>query len=88
LEKDLAVRYRVAYRIAENEWNIKDPPWRDAVGIEEVFYWDNGPEEMFGVPPLVMWLTRGRNQREFAERIVALLNSDQEWLDECAKHPG
>ena len=77
----------VRYRIAENKWNVKDPPWSEAIGIEEVFFWEDG-SEMFGAPPLVCWLLRGSHQRALADKIVELLNSDKEWLDECAKHPG
>ena len=77
----------VRYRIAENEWNIKDPPWSEAIGIEEVAFWKDG-EEVFATPPLVCWFTRGGHQPELADKVVALLNSDTEWLEECAKSPG
>lgn len=64
------------YRIAENEWNLKDPPWRDAIGIEEVEYErdERGEYEVFAVPSLVCWFTRGDGQERLADQIVALLN--------------
>jgi hypothetical protein len=80
-------RETVRYRVAQNEWNLKQPPWSGAVGIEEVAYWEDG-SEIFAVPPLVCWLLRGSDPSGLAERIVAGLNSDQEWLAERAKHLG
>lgn len=78
---------RTTYRIAQNKWNLKNPPWSEAIGIEEVSLWEDGTE-VFAVPPLVCWLLRGSAQVELADRIVKLLNSDKEWLDERSKHPG
>lgn len=75
------------FRIAKNEYNIKDLPWRGAVGIEQVYLWDDG-SEVFGTPPLVCWLTRGENQKDLADKIVSALNSDKDWLDERAKRAG
>lgn len=74
----------VRYRIAQNYWNIKNPPWREAIGIEEVFYRPDGGE-VYTVPALVCWFGRGGVQPELAQRVVDLLNADQEWLDERVK---
>jgi hypothetical protein len=41
------------WRIAENEWNLQQPPWRGAIGIENVG--DLG----LAVPSIVCWVTRG-----------------------------
>jgi hypothetical protein len=46
------------YRVACNEWNVKNPPWTDAIGIEEVEVWPSG-EEIYAVPAIVCWITRG-----------------------------
>ncbi len=64
---------RVIYRIAQNERNIKDPPWDEAIGIEAVELWPDG-SEVLAVPSLVCWLTRGGDAQALAERIVRLLN--------------
>lgn len=57
------------YRIALNKWNLKDPPWSEAIGIEEI-----DSEVDYAVPPLVAWLTRGDGQQKLAQQIVAALN--------------
>jgi hypothetical protein len=56
------------YRIAENEWNVGNPPWTGAVGIEEVV-------GTLAVPGVVLWMCRGGDAEALAERIVALLNA-------------
>ncbi len=40
------------WRIAENEWNLKSPPWYGGYGIEEI-------DEELAVPSLVCWFYRG-----------------------------
>ena len=40
------------WRLIENKWNMKDRPWRGAVGIEE----DNDAQ---AVPVLICWFVRG-----------------------------
>lgn len=62
------------YRIAENEWNLKDPPWRDAIGIEDI----GGLDPDYAVPPVVAWLTRGYGQERFAQFLVDALNERRE----------
>jgi hypothetical protein len=57
------------YRIAENEWNLKGSPWRDAIGIEEI---DDG----MAVPPLICWFTRGSDTHALTQRVVDLLNAE------------
>lgn len=39
------------WRIAESKWNLKNKPWRGAVGIENELY--------LAVPSLAAWFTRG-----------------------------
>lgn len=46
------------YRVACNEWNLKNPPWTDAIGIEEVEF-RRGGEELYAVPAIVCWFTAG-----------------------------
>lgn len=53
------------YRIAENRYNIQNPPWRDAVGIEDI-------SEGLAVPSLICWFTRG--DPELPQKVVDLLN--------------
>ena len=60
------------YRIAENEWNLKTAPWRDAVGIEDL------EDGHLRVPALVCWFTRGEGQEELARRVVDILNGKPE----------
>lgn len=57
------------YRIAENEWNLRNPPWSGAVGIEDMIDPD------LAVPPVAVWVTRGEGNEEFAEVLVAALNA-------------
>lgn len=65
------------YRIAENEWNLKNPPWSGAIGIEEVEFEqdEDGEYEVFTVPSLVCWFTRGGDQEHLAKLVVTLLNA-------------
>lgn len=73
----------VKYRITRNKWNLADPPWPGAIGIEEVQFNQDG-SEILAVPPIVFWVTRGNDQ--LPGKIVELLNSDAGWLAERAKH--
>jgi hypothetical protein len=66
---------RIVYRVASNKWNLSDIPWSGAVGIEEVRLWEDG-SEVYAVPPLLCWLTRGEHNPELAHRIVDFLNAD------------
>jgi hypothetical protein len=66
---------RKVYRIADNKWNLHQLPWSGAVGIEEVSLWEDG-SEVYAVPPLQCWFTRGEHNPELAYRIVDLLNAD------------
>lgn len=59
------------YRIAENEYNLRSKPWRDAIGIEDMIDPD------LAVPPIVAWLMRGDEQAEFAAFLIRALNSAQ-----------
>lgn len=58
------------YRIVSDTFNLKSAPWTGAIGIE-----DTG--ENITVPALVCWFTRGHGQRQMAEKIVHLLNSER-----------
>jgi hypothetical protein len=66
---------RRIYRVAENKWNLSDLPWAGAVGIEEVALWEDG-SEVYAVPPILCWFTRGDHNPELARRIIDLLNAD------------
>lgn len=57
----------VYFRIASNEWNLKQLPWRGAVGIEDVT--DPG----LAVPPVVAWFARG-NDPSLIEAFIKSLN--------------
>jgi hypothetical protein len=59
---------------AENSPNMELAPWRGAIGIERA------DEDDLTVPSLMCWLTRGAGQREFAELICRLINSDDDGL--------
>lgn len=61
------------WRIAENKWNLRDPPWRDAVGIEEV-------DDDVAVPGLICWFTRP-NGLTTAQHVVAMHNALVNMLD-------
>ena len=54
------------WRIVVNKWNLKQAPWRDAVGIEE-------DDDRSIVPALLCWFTRP-DGKENAERVVELHN--------------
>lgn len=56
------------WRIAENYWNLKNPPWSGAVGIEEVPDGDNN------VPALLCWFTIP-NGLDNARRVVTMHNA-------------
>jgi hypothetical protein len=66
---------RKVYRIACNKWNLHDLPWSGAVGIEEVSLWEDG-SEVYAVPPILCWFTRGDHNPGFAHLIVDILNVD------------
>ena len=51
------------WRIARNKWNVKDPPWRGAIGIEE-------DDEVLAVPSLVCWFTRGGWSMKMIQDVV------------------
>jgi hypothetical protein len=40
------------WRLIENEWNLKNPPWAGAIGIEE-------DDVNAVVPAIICWFTRG-----------------------------
>jgi hypothetical protein len=61
----------VRYRVAKNEWNLRNRPWDGAIGIEEVEFWPDGSEVMT-VPSLICWFSRGCEG--LARRTVSLLN--------------
>lgn len=55
------------WRIAENEWNLKNAPWSDAVGIEEI-------DDIVAVPGVICWFTLGWDSLAAAEELVRLHN--------------
>lgn len=59
------------YRIASNECNLSDPPWRGAIGVEYI----EPDEPKLSVPSLVCWFTRGNDAEELAQKVVDLLNA-------------
>lgn len=61
---------KTIYRVAINKWNVENPPWTDAVGIEEVLLDSEG--EVFAVPPIICWFTRG--SEHLADLMVEALN--------------
>jgi hypothetical protein len=40
------------WRVIQNKWNLKRPPWTGAIGIEE-------DDDELAVPAIVCWFTRG-----------------------------
>lgn len=54
------------WRIAVNPYNVDDPPWRDAIGIEE--------DSSDAVPAMICWLLRGHGG-EVAQSIVDAHNA-------------
>lgn len=63
------------WRIAKNKWNVKNPPWRGAIGIE-------APEDEYGrlaVPPLIAWTLRGGAQEADA-RLIATAPTMAEYI--------
>ena len=60
------------WRVAQNEWNVKDPPWRGAVAIEE----DNEDARCLSVPGLLCWFTRPNGEANAALVVRAVNERD------------
>jgi hypothetical protein len=61
------------WRVAQNEWNLKTPPWRDAVGIEE----DDEDARCLAVPGLLAWFTRPDGDDNAALAVRAVNERDE-----------
>lgn len=53
------------WRIAENEWNLKNPPWTGAIAIEAI----GGDNADLAVPPILLYTTRGGEEKANARLI-------------------
>jgi hypothetical protein len=62
--------FQMRWRILQNKWNLKCPPWHDAIGIEE-------DDEILAVPAVVCWFTRGWDQPALAQSVVAAHNANE-----------
>ncbi len=71
-ERDREMEIDMKYRIAENPWNLKSAPWRDAIGIEDV------SDQDLAVPPVICWFTRPSDDAaNMAHLICRLLNKTE-----------